>query len=380
MHLEVLDMTLTKYRIGDLISVVDERNDMGIREFYGININKEFMPTVANTEGLDESKYKVVRKNRFVYSGMQTGRDECIRISMYNEDNPIIVSPAYTTFEVTATDIVIPLYFFMRFLTKEKDRYGAFCSDGSIRSNLDWNVFCDIELELPPLSIQKKYVKVYNTMVANQQSYERGLDDLKLLCDAYIEELKYELPCEAIGPYIQIRNEKNEDNKIKLFQGVNVDHVFIEPKRTAKDSKNGNVVKNGQFAFNKVMKAHNTKLPIALREGPDCVVSNSYQVFEVIDNRLLLPKYLMLWFNRAETQRYMGFVSNGTTRDIFTFEDMCEISIPIPDINIQQDIIDIYEVHQMRIILNEKLKKQIKNVCPILIKGSIEEAKKTKET
>ena len=95
MHLGGLDMGLTKYKIGDLISVIDELNDNGIREFYGININKEFMPTAANTEGLDETKYKIVRKNRFVYSGMQTGRDECIRISMYTEDVPILVSPIY---------------------------------------------------------------------------------------------------------------------------------------------------------------------------------------------------------------------------------------------------------------------------------------------
>ena len=73
-------MGLTKYKIGELIEIVDERNNLGIRDFFGININKEFMPTVANTEGLDETKYKVVRKNRFVYSGMQTGRDECIRV------------------------------------------------------------------------------------------------------------------------------------------------------------------------------------------------------------------------------------------------------------------------------------------------------------
>ena len=164
-------MGLTKYKIGELIEIVDERNNLGIRDFFGININKEFMPTVANTEGLDETKYKVVRKNRFVYSGMQTGRDECIRVSMYNKDVPILVSPAYTTFEVVATDIVNPLYFFMKFLSKEKDRYGAFCSDGSIRSNLDWDVFCDIELELPPLSIQQNYVDIYNAMLENQKSY-----------------------------------------------------------------------------------------------------------------------------------------------------------------------------------------------------------------
>lgn len=91
-------MALTEYKIGDLISIVDERNVFEIRDFYGVNINKEFMPTVANTEGLDETKYKVIRKNRFVFSGMQTGRDVCIRISMYSKDKPILVSPAYTTF------------------------------------------------------------------------------------------------------------------------------------------------------------------------------------------------------------------------------------------------------------------------------------------
>ena len=128
-------MGLKKYKIGKLISVCDERNSYGYTNFYGLNINKEFMPTWANTEGLDESKYKVVRKKRFVFSGMQTGRDECIRISMYNGEEPIIVSPAYTTFEVTREDIVIPEYFFMLFLSKEKDRFGDFCSDGSIRSN-----------------------------------------------------------------------------------------------------------------------------------------------------------------------------------------------------------------------------------------------------
>ena len=83
-------MALTKYRIRELVKVVDERNDLGIRDFYGINKSKEFMITNAKTENLDERKYKVVRRNRFVYSGMQTGRDECIRISMFTGNYPII--------------------------------------------------------------------------------------------------------------------------------------------------------------------------------------------------------------------------------------------------------------------------------------------------
>ena len=176
-------MALTKHKIGDLISVVDERNSEGIRAFYGVNINKELMPTLANTEGLDEQKYKVVRQNRFVYSGMQTGRDKCIRISMYTGDKPIIVSPAYTTFEVTATETILPSYFFMLFLSKEKDRLGWFYSDGSVRSNLDWDVFCNIELNLPPLTIQQKYVDVYQSMLANQRNYEQ----IKAICPVLIK-------------------------------------------------------------------------------------------------------------------------------------------------------------------------------------------------
>ena len=121
------------------------------------------------------------------------------------------------------------------------------------------------------------------------------------------------------------------------------------------------------------MKAHNTKLPIALREGPDCVVSNSYQVFEISNPEKILPKYLLLWMNRAETQRYAGFISFGTTRDIFSFDDMCEISIPLPSREIQQSIVDIFTVYQKRNDINEKLKSQLKTICPILIKGSLEE-------
>ena len=279
-------MALTKYRIGDLISVVDERNDIGIREFYGININKEFMPTVANTEGLDETKYKVVRKNRFVYSGMQTGRDECIRISMYTKDSPILVSPAYTTFEVTSLDTVIPLYFFMKFLTKERDRYGAFCSDGSIRSNLDWDVFCDIEIELPSLEVQQKYVNVYNAMLANQQSYERGLEDLKLVCDAYIDEIRKKLPHIELGNYISLCDSKNDklEYGINSVRGISIEKKFIDTKANMEgvSLKPYSVVKPNEFAYVTVTSRNGDKISLARNSSNEAYIcSSSYIVFKI---------------------------------------------------------------------------------------------------
>lgn len=370
-----LAMGLNKYKIGELISIIDERNNLGIRDFYGININKEFMPTIAKTDGLDETKYKIVRKNRFVFSGMQTGRDECIRISMYMKDEPIIVSPAYTTFEVTAISKVLPTYFFMLFLSKEKDRLGWFFSDSSIRANLDWDVFCDIEFNFPSIPIQQKYVDIYNAMLDNQNAYETGLEDLKLVCDAYIEDLRRKIPSEPIGKYLSECDEKNTDLSVALAQGIDVNMQFIPAKREAADKESARIVREGQFAFNKVVKSKGTKFPIALRRGPDCIISGSYQVFEIINKNKLIPEYLMMWLARTETQRYCGFNSWGSTRDVFPFEELSKLEIPIPDIDIQQDIVNIYDAYIMRKDINEKLKALIKDLCPILIKGSLEEAK-----
>lgn len=373
MHLGGLVMTLTKYKIRELISVVDERNDLGIMDFYGININKEFMLTFANTEGLDEKKYKVVRKNYFVYSGMQTGRDNCIRISMYNRDNPVIVSPAYTTFTVTATELVNPIYFFMRFLSKEKDRYGAFCSDGSIRSNLDWDVFCDIEIELPPISIQQKYVDVYNAMLENQKNYECGLDDLKLVCDAYIEELRRQNQCEPIGNYVHPYNVKNIEGKIVLEQGINIEKKFITPHRTNDNFYGRKIVRKGHIAY--CSQLNNENIAIALRTGPDCIVSNVYEVIEFNENCNLIPNYLMLWLVRSEFGRFVYWASQGTSYEFLTYENLANYRIPIPNVDIQKSIAKIYEVYLKRKEINEKLKSQLKDICPILIKGSIEEGR-----
>ena len=372
-------MALTKYKLGQLIQLEDERNSdnkFTLDDVKGISIQKIFIETKADMQDVSLTPYILVKPDFFAYVTVTSRNGNKITLAHNDTENTYIVSSSYVVFSVKRTDLLNSDYLFMYFNRSEFDRYTRFNSWGSARETFDWDTMCDIDIELPDLSTQQKYVDIYKTMVANQQSYERGLEDLKLVCDGYIEDLRRKMPCEKIGPYISECNEKNENNAVKLFQGVTVDHVFIDPKRIAENSENGSIVRTGQFAFNKVMKSNNTKLPIALREGPDCVVSNSYQVFEVVNERKLLPKYLLMWMNRAETQRYAGFISFGTTRDIFSFEDMGEISIPIPSVETQQDIVDIFTVYQKRFEINEKLKAQIKDICPILIRGSLEEGSK----
>lgn len=150
------------YRIGNAIEVIDKTNkDSSPYEVLGLNNNKMFMPTVASMDTINTSKYKIIRKGEFAFSGMQTGRDKCIRIALYDEDIPALISPAYTTFILDKKEPILPEYFMMIFKNSEMDRLGWFYSDSSVRANLDWNRFIDIEIPLPPIEVQQAIVNIY---------------------------------------------------------------------------------------------------------------------------------------------------------------------------------------------------------------------------
>ena len=369
-------MGLKKYKIGKLISVCDERNSYSYTNFYGLNINKEFMPTWANTEGLDESKYKVVRKKRFVFSGMQTGRDECIRISMYNGEEPIIVSPAYTTFEVTREDIVIPEYFFMLFLSKEKDRFGAFCSDGSIRSNLDWERFVDFNITLPSIEQQRKYVDVYLALQNNLAAYQSKVEELKLVCDGYIDQLKVKIPKQKVGDLLETVDKRNSELTYAGVQGININKTFFPTVANIDESstRNYKVVETNQFAFSGMQTGRDMCIRIALNEeSKPVIISPAYTVFRIKDENVVLSHYIMLWFSRKQIDRYGWFASDGSIRSNLDLERFCEMEIPIPDISVQREIVNIHKCYIERQRIAEALKEQLKKICPVLIRGSLME-------
>ena len=369
-------MGLSKIRIGDVISLVDERNSFGITDFYGINIFKEFMPTVANTENLDNTKYKIVRKNRFVYSGMQTGRDKCIRISMFMKDSPVIVSPAYTTFEVDQEKI-LPEYFFMLFLSKEKDRLGWFHSDGSVRANLDWDVFCDLEFEIPDVPTQQKYVDIYDAMCANQKAYEKGLDDLKLTCDAYIDSAKKRNTSIPLGQIFEEINLRNSANQIKNVLGIDINKRFMKTKASinVEDLANYKVINKNQFAFSGMQTGRDKTVRIALYSNEECaVISPAYTVYKV-SNESFLPDFLMIWFERLEFDRKGWFYSDGSVRANLDNDRFFEMTVPQIPLKEQQAIVEVYCSYLKRKNIAEKFAHSVKNICPILIKGAIEEGK-----
>ena len=177
-------------KVGEYLSVDDitnsENRDL---EFLGININKEFMPTTATIEGLNKQKYKVLTKGRFVFSGMQTGRDVAIRVGLYSDDTDALISPAYTTFSVAKDKYnkLLPEYLFLQFKRAESDRLGWFYSDSSIRSNLDWGRFCEFQIPLPPIDVQQAIVDVYHCMERAKRIAVTAREKLKTLCPALVQ-------------------------------------------------------------------------------------------------------------------------------------------------------------------------------------------------
>lgn len=371
-------MALTKYKLGELIELTDERNRSGLYtldDVKGISTEKKFIDTKANMDGVSLDSYKVVNPGEFTYVADTSRRGDKIALAYNGSAKAVLISSIYTTFKICREDLLSPVYLYMFFNRPEFDRYSRFNSWGSARETFDWRDFCDIEISLPTLEIQQKFVDVYTALQKNLEAYQSNLDDLKLVCEGYIEKLRHEHGDVVVGPYIRSVDERNENQEVTLTQGVDVNMQFIPAKREAEDQEGTKIVRTGQFAFNKVVKSNGTKLPIALREGPDCVISGSYEVFEVIDKKKLVPEYLMLWMSRPETHRRCGFYSYGTTRDVFPFEELCKLRLPIPDTDIQQSIANLFTLYKDRQCIAVRLKEQLYNLCPILIQGSLQSEK-----
>lgn len=360
-------------RLGDYIEIYDVKNvDSQDLPFCGINKDKTFMPTVADTNELDSSKYKIVKKDVFVFSGMQTGRDVCIRLALYEKDDCILVSPAYTTFIVKDKSVLLPEYLFIQFNRFQMDRYGWFLSDGSIRSNLDWNVFCDIQIPLPDIETQQKLVDTYNGLKALAEQSEALIKPLTEACQAYIVDCKKKYPEVRLGEYIQEVNQQNSNGEFLLedVRGVSIQKKFIDTKANMDDVPldKYKIVKDGMFAFNVNTARMGEKFAIALcKKDETFLVSSIYGVFEVIDKSILLPEFLYMIFNREDFDRYVRFNSWGSARETFTYSDISEVSIPLPPLAIQQAIVNVYNCAEEAKKIAAEARELIKTICPALV-------------
>lgn len=373
-------MGLSKYKLGELIELTDERNTTGkylLDDVKGISTEKRFIDTKANMDGVSLDSYKVVNYREFAYVPDTSRRGDKIALAFNNDIQSLLISSIYTTFKCNRLDILIPEYLYIFFNRPEFDRYSRFNSWGSARETFSWEDFCDIDITLPSIGQQRKYVDVYLSLQNNLATYQSKVDDLKLVCDGYLDQLKESCEKKKIGAFIAQSDSRNVDNKlgIERLRGISTDKVFIETKADMLDVSLSNykLVASNEFAYVADTSRRGDKVALAFNDTEmPYLISSIYTVFKVKDANVVDPYYLMMFFTRTEFDRYARFNSWGSARETFDWSEMNDVQIPISTIEIQRSIASLYKEYNKRKAIATQLKEQLNNLCPILIKGSLQ--------
>ena len=375
-------MALSK--LGDYIELLDNRNEdleYGIEYVRGVNNLKQLMPTKADVSGRDLTKFYIVYPGDFVFNHRTSRNGSKFSIAYNDGDAPVICTEDYVVFRVKAEykNTLHARWLYMYFNRPEFDRYVITNSWGSSTEFYNWEDICEVEFILPAFSVQQKYVNIYESMLANQRSFECGLEDLKLVCDAYVDQLRKNVSHERIGDFLALSEEKNESLEFGIddVRGVSIEKKFIFTKADMEgvSLKPYYLVKPDYFAYVPVTSRNGEKISLAFNNSSDTYIcSSSYVVFRVQHCERLYPGYLRILLNRGEFNRYARFNSWGSARETFDWTEMCDVEIPIPEMSVQCAISEMFDVYTDRKEINEKLKAQIADICPILIKGSVEEA------
>jgi type I restriction enzyme S subunit len=204
--------------LGNYVRQVNARNvGLSVTLLKGISINKEFMTSVANINGTDLSSYKIVRRGQFAFNPMHVGRDEVLPISLLQNKEEVIVSPAYTVFEIIDEKELLPEYLMMWCRRTEFDRNAWFTTDNSVRGGFSWDSFCEMQLPVPSIEEQKEIVKEYNTIINRIKLNEQLNQKLEETAQAIYKHwfVDFEFPDENGQPYKSSGGEMEWNEELK---------------------------------------------------------------------------------------------------------------------------------------------------------------------
>lgn len=354
-----------KVALGSLIETLDVRGGVfDSNEIEGVNINKTFVPTVANLENTNLSKYKHVPVDAFAANLMHIGRDITFPVALNTSSVTKYISPAYFVFRIKDKNKLLPLFLLTLFRTSSFDRRVWFATDSSIRGNLTWDDMCRVKIPLPPIEVQREYVAAYQGLTKLIEENEALLKSLEATAQACVAECREKWPLREVGDFIRFVREKNTDCRITLEQGINIQKRFIAPQRSNSNLSSRVIVRKGQFAY--CTQLNNENVAIALREGEDCVVSPVYSVFELTSLKIL-PEFLLLCLMRSEFGRYVYWASVGSAYEFLTEASLQRYKIPLPPIEVQRAIVALYHCAEEARKIAEEAKVQLARVCPAMI-------------
>lgn len=363
-------------RLGDYISPRRENNSSlkyGVDLIEGVNSDGEFQPTKALTDNINLKPYKVVRHGDIVYNPSRLN----IGSLAYRTGGMCIVSHLYQVFHIKKEhQSVLSAEFLTLYLRRnEFYRYVDYDNFGSQRAEYNLNKLSELLIPLPSPDEQQKVVNVWKAFREIKEQNEAKAAPLMQVCQSYIQKLKHKYPLQEIGAYIEECNERNLNGKFteKEVRGIATSKGLIETKANL-DGVSLNsykLVKPKEIAFVSDTSRRGDKMSLGLNDSDKTyIVSSISSVFNV-DEENILPNFLYLWFCRAEFDRYARFNSWGSAREAFSLEDMKRCKIPIPPIDVQRAIVNIYKCANEAKQIAKEADRLSREVCPALLQHVI---------
>lgn len=369
-------MGLNRTRLGDRLTLVERRNlskQYGIDDVRGVNNQKLMIRTKADVSTRDFSKFQIVEPGEFFFNHRTSRNGSKLSITYNYDSEPHIVTEDYVVFRVTDEDQLCPSWLYLYVCRSEYDRYAIQNSWGSSTEFFNWEDLCDTEIDFPPIGVQRKYAAIYESMLANQRSYERSLNDLSTVCALLLDKCKLASRWEPIGYFLREVDLRNKDGACECVHGVNLAKQFVESKASSSDLKKYKLVEPGQLACNLLHVGRDGAYPIAINDSVEIrAVSPAYAVFEPANS--IISHYLLAWFSREEVGRYGWFICDDSIRGSMSVTRFLSQKVPVPDKELIKATAELSIAFRNRLVINERLKAQLKDICPVLIRGSIEEA------
>ena len=363
-------------RLGDYISPRRENNSSlkyGIDLIEGVNSDGEFQPTKALTDNINLKPYKVVRHGDIVYNPSRLN----IGSLAYRTGDMCIVSHLYQVFYIKEKyQSRLSAEFLTLYLRRnEFYRYVDYDNFGSQRAEYNLRKLSELLIPLPSPDEQQKVVNAWKAFREIKEQNEAKAAPLMQVCQSYIQELKQKYPLQEIGPYIEECNERNLEVKFteKEVRGIATSKGLIETKANL-DGVSLNsykLVKSKEIAFVPDTSRRGDKMSLGLNDSDKTyIVSSISSVFKV-DEENILSEFLYLWFCRPEFDRYARFNSWGSAREAFSFEDMKRCKVPLPPIDVQRAIVNIYKCANEAKQIAEEADRLSREVCPALLQHVI---------
>lgn len=363
--------TTRRVRLGDYIEQCDERagDKFSVDDVVGISIEKKLIPTKANMEGVSLSPYKLLKPNEFCFVTVTSRNGGKISLSINPTQNTFIVSSSYVVFRSKNVNELAPGYLFMLLNREEFDRYSRFNSWGSARETFDWSEMCRVEIPLPSIEVQRELVEVYNGLKELAEQNEALMPQLSAACHAYIVDCRDKYPSVTLGDYIEEYNVINSDNSIKTVKSVSVFKEFRDTnaKVNKEELSKYKIVQPGMMSYVQTTKNEKCFACCVNHYDDPIVVTSVNKVFYVTKPKELNIDFLFLFLNRKEFDRFAIFNSWGSAREVFQWGDLKTVQIPLPPIEVQQAIVDVYQCAERAKQIAIEARERMKNLCPALV-------------